>query len=659
MMCAMHRAWVRALVAASVAGLLVAASVWAWRRFAADGLSVLWTVVPGVLAVVVLLAPWVRAARAGHSEHVLGDAADDLASRVAAQLSAAEGSAQMLTLPVRWATTDRAEAVMVGWAGIRGDPADSSPIELAGRFADIATVFARLSPPRRLVVVGPGGAGKSVLAARLVADLLERREPGGAVPVLLPLAAWDPQQRLQSWLADRLADVAPSLSSRTDRFDPASRRRPTVAQALINAALVVPVLDGFDEIPADLRAAALSGIARSLRRRDQVVFTSRPDEFDEAVALEGPLPGTAVVELIPLDPDDVERHLLATAGGLADRWRPVLDELRARPEAPLAQALSTPLMVWLAVTIYRGRRADPAELLDPAVAGSRTAAEQHLLDGLIPAVYSGGGRRSRWTAARGRRWLGFLAARLTAARSSALSWRSLAGSVPHWAATTLGAVVGAVAGAVLDGLPGLLAGAATGAVVGTARRGGVRQVLITTAGALLLAYLGAVQAGLGRVGIGAAMVVLAAWLLWALNMRWQGSSRQIGLSVGRRTALWHSAVAGAVFGAAMQVLLPDGPAIAPVAGEAAGFGVMALAGATVWLFCFTAWGEWLLARWWLAATGRLPWALLAFLSDAQRRGVLRREGGIYEFRHARLQDSLAAAIPAQRRESRPAAPRLR
>ena len=657
MMCAMHRAWVRALVAAAVAGLLVAASVWAWRRSATDGLSVLWTVVPGALAVVVLLAPWVRAGRASRAERVLADAADDLAGRVAAQLSAAEGSAQMLTLPVRWATTDRAEAVMVGWAGVRGDPTDSSPIELAGRFADIAVVFARLSSPRRLVVVGPGGAGKSVLAARLVADLLERREPGGAVPVLLPLAAWDPQQRLQSWLAERLSEVAPSLSGRTDRFDPEDRRRPTVAQALINAALVVPVLDGFDEIPADLRAAALSGIARSLRRRDQVVLTSRPDEFDEAVALEGPLPGAAVVELIPLDPDDVERHLLATAGGLADRWRPVLDELRARPDAPLAQALSTPLMVWLAVTIYRGRRADPAELLDPAVADSRRTVEQHLLDGLIPAVYSGVQHRSRWTAARARRWLGFLAGRLTADRSSALSWRSLAGSLPHWAATMLGAAIAAAGGVVLDGLPGLLAGAVVGAAVGTARRGGVRQVLITTAGALLLAYLGAVQAGLGRVAAGSAMVALAAWLIWALNMRWLGTSRQVELSVGRRTALWHSTMAGAVFGAAMRVLLPDGPVIARTAGGAIGFTVMALAGATLWLFSFTAWGEWLLARWWLAASGRLPWALQAFLRDAHRRGVLRREGAIYEFRHVRLQDSLAAPIPAQRRGSRQAATR--
>jgi hypothetical protein len=87
--------------------------------------------------------------------------------------------------------------------------------------------------------------------------------------------------------------------------------------------------------------------------------------------------------------------------------------------------------------------------------------------------------------------------------------------------------------------------------------------------------------------------------------------------------------------------------------------VAAVAGAATWLLFFTAWGEWLLARWWLAATGRLPWALGAFLRDAHRRGVLRREGAIYEFRHARLQDSLARPIPTQRAGTREAANRRR
>jgi hypothetical protein len=69
---------------------------------------------------------------------------------------------------------------------------------------------------------------------------------------------------------------------------------------------------------------------------------------------------------------------------------------------------------------------------------------------------------------------------------------------------------------------------------------------------------------------------------------------------------------------------------------------LACAAAIAWTLTCTQWGGWLLARTWLALTFRLPWRLGAFLRDAHRRGVLRNEGGVYQFRHARLQDRLAA-----------------
>ncbi|GAA1960984.1 hypothetical protein GCM10009738_39770 [Kitasatospora viridis] len=57
---------------------------------------------------------------------------------------------------------------------------------------------------------------------------------------------------------------------------------------------------------------------------------------------------------------------------------------------------------------------------------------------------------------------------------------------------------------------------------------------------------------------------------------------------------------------------------------------------------FTAWGQWLIfVRIWLPLTGRLPWATVAFLDDAHRRGVLRQVGAVHQFRHARLQHHLA------------------
>jgi hypothetical protein len=53
------------------------------------------------------------------------------------------------------------------------------------------------------------------------------------------------------------------------------------------------------------------------------------------------------------------------------------------------------------------------------------------------------------------------------------------------------------------------------------------------------------------------------------------------------------------------------------------------------------WGGYLLSRAWLALRGRTPLRLNRFLEDAHRRGVLRRAGAHYQFRHALLQDRLA------------------
>jgi hypothetical protein len=54
--------------------------------------------------------------------------------------------------------------------------------------------------------------------------------------------------------------------------------------------------------------------------------------------------------------------------------------------------------------------------------------------------------------------------------------------------------------------------------------------------------------------------------------------------------------------------------------------------------------------WWtrltLALRLQTPLRLMSFLAEARDRGVLRQAGGVYQFRHARLQEQLADAVPA-------------
>ena len=83
-----------------------------------------------------------------------------------------------------------------------------------------------------------------------------------------------------------------------------------------------------------------------------------------------------------------------------------------------------------------------------------------------------------------------------------------------------------------------------------------------------------------------------------------------------------------------DVLYPNGLWIA-------GFFVVALSGFLIWILFVTVWGTWLIAPVMLPLGGRLPWAVMRFLVDAHGRGVLRRNGGVYQFRHARLREHLA------------------
>jgi hypothetical protein len=79
-----------------------------------------------------------------------------------------------------------------------------------------------------------------------------------------------------------------------------------------------------------------------------------------------------------------------------------------------------------------------------------------------------------------------------------------------------------------------------------------------------------------------------------------------------------------------------------------------LAGALSYALALTAWGQWaLLSRVWLPLTGRLPWAVTAFLDEAYYRGVLRQSGAVYQFRHARLQDHLNRTLHTQSLEPAP------
>jgi transcriptional regulator with XRE-family HTH domain len=372
----------------------------------------------------------------------LADAAEELAGEVRRRWQREEEQRRVhdpFPLPVRWRPaptflTDHEENIarLAPGATARG-------LDLSGDLRSVAEVYRRIESGR-LLILGRAGSGKSILTIRFVLDLLKAPALPDRVPVIFSVGSWDPTTTaLRDWLVDRLLRDHPHLDRRAPNGS-------TLAAALVDADLILPVLDGFDEIAEGLRHEALEVLnATSL----PLVLTSRRTEFAEAVqAARAPLVWAAGIELTDLTLDDLVGYLPRTARpvthGDGDRtgdraadqaggrtgdgangavWDFVLKELRAE-ETPasvtLARVLSTPLMIVLARTMYSETPdEDPAELLDATRFPAEHSLEEHLLAGFVPTVYrrrvpervTGGyqGRQRNWDPERAQRWLGYLA----------------------------------------------------------------------------------------------------------------------------------------------------------------------------------------------------------------------------------------------------------
>ncbi|SED03022.1 DNA-binding transcriptional activator of the SARP family [Amycolatopsis tolypomycina] len=607
----------------------------------------------------------------------------------------------------------RPQPIMLRWSAV----ARAGKRVLRGDLDDIAGTFAAL-PVRQLVVLGDPGSGKSVLALMLTLELLRTRAPDDPVPVLLSLASWDPQrEHLDSWLAGRLAENHPALLNAREYGAGAPTR-------LVLGGHVVPVLDGLDEMPADLRAAALDALDQTMAVGRSLVLTCRSAEYEQVTREAGAvLSAATVVRLEPVAREEALTYLSARQG--EDRWLPVAERLRREPDAALARVLRTPLMVDLVRIGYGRPHADPAELL--AVADADVL-EGRLLDSFVPNAYAQvpqpPGRNpktsptGRYTAEQATRWLGFLARHLERARSRDLAWWQLYRAVP---AGTRAALIGVliavffvVTGWVDDGpaLAAVYGLSFGGAGYLTHRFGRPPEPLRTE-----LRFAGAARKFAGRFAIGAAVGVLLGlgwsltaglvgflalvfglvfavhvWLAKPVDASRVSSPRTIlrnertgaialavsfmvslGLFDGMAFAFTAQtrflpvlgghydlalAVAGGIAGAAFGFFMARGVAAAcyGIAGALAGgqvfpaatsavppivAGVCFGAGIGLAVLVTRAWGNYFVHHLWLAATGRLPWRLMHFLDDAHRRGVLRQAGGVYQFRHARVQERLA------------------
>jgi NACHT domain len=388
-----------ATFAAGIAWLVVASL----RRHGLDWTAKSSEIASLVLAGLALLLPaagrvwlWLPAPRI-KDEQVESDVSDLAAAlRTQGRISAALSGVSVydrMPMPVRWQPV--------------GQTAPGK--DLDGTFDEVLEYFRRLPEPR-LVVLGAAGAGKTVLAVELARSLLARRRPDDSVPVIIPVAAWDPARTtLFNWIAAQLTRINPELRQRVSD----GRQTTTRAHVLVDRMKVLPILDGLDELDEESRPIATVAVNR-YGWSQPLVVTCRDMDYLEIISKQRgtPVARTAVVELMPLSVDDVKGYLGPDLGG---QWTALYARLDAEPTGALARTLANPLMLWLVWAIYGPAGRPPDELADARRFGSHEAIESHLLAEFVPTLYvddTAGSPwpRSRRTASRNtRRWLGFLA----------------------------------------------------------------------------------------------------------------------------------------------------------------------------------------------------------------------------------------------------------
>ncbi|MEV4156871.1 hypothetical protein AB0J48_28005 [Nocardia salmonicida] len=255
---------------------------------------------------------------------------------------------------------------------------------------EIATYFDLLEPPRRLVVLGDPGAGKTVAATYLVRGLIQRRSEllavtrraAEPVPVRVNTAGWDGGQEFSAWLVARL---------QVDYQLPGN-----AAAKMVKGGMILPVLDGLDEMDDSTtggkRARALLD---RLNERNwahrPVVVLCRTTEFDHLAQAcdDNGLHGAATVTLEPLSPGQPADYLTRyqhRIGAKHPTWDQITTHLREHTDTPLAATLRNPWMLGLTAAALHGTPQNAAALLD---CPTPDAVREALFAAQIPAAISG------------------------------------------------------------------------------------------------------------------------------------------------------------------------------------------------------------------------------------------------------------------------------
>lgn len=225
---------------------------------------------------------------------------------------------------------------------------DAKAVDGAVQVTGLTEHVRSLPEPRRVLIHGEAGSGKTVAATYLTLGLLDHRDEVAdfpranvAVPVRVNAAGWNGRQHFSRWLIERLGSDYGLL--------------PRVAKALVESERILPLIDGLDEMDSvEAAYEALRKLSREPWKGRQLVVLCRTEDFEDLRrhAADARLASAATMEMRPLTHRQTIGYLASQQAKdhvPDDAWTDVIDRIEHAPTGPLATALRTPWMLALAV----------------------------------------------------------------------------------------------------------------------------------------------------------------------------------------------------------------------------------------------------------------------------------------------------------------------
>lgn len=238
------------------------------------------------------------------------------------------------------------------WEGLVEDDLNSNA---AGQSV-LTLEAAYVAAGKRLLILGEAGSGKTTKLLQLAEYLLEivrqNPDPTEPIPVVFHLSSWRADyDNLESWMADEL----------NKRYGVATK----FAEWWATADLLVPLLDGLDEVHATQRTSCIKAINSFLDKHGQagVTICSRSTEYRGAhrkVRL------NSAIRVRKLNVREVKEYLERAGKQLSGLLAAINGDKK------LQKLIQSPLMLSIAISVYSGKTAQEVEL--------RTASTRHRND---------------------------------------------------------------------------------------------------------------------------------------------------------------------------------------------------------------------------------------------------------------------------------------